>query len=68
MRRRPRDLAEVNGWPVRLMRYRAEEWPGASDPECAYWEAVSDYNDLNPENPLEAVERGPDEPWHPERI
>lgn len=27
-------------WPLWLLTYNPEDWPGACHPECAYWRAV----------------------------
>lgn len=68
MRRRPKDPAD-SPWPAWLVRYRPEDWSRRGcHPECAYWEALSQWNDTHPANPVELAEHGPDGPWHPELV
>lgn len=62
-RRRP---LEATG-PRPLVEYRAQDWPGVCHPECAYWQAVADWQAEHPEADLD-LRCPPDPPWHPELI
>lgn len=64
--RRRRPAAESAPWPV-WMHFRAQDWPGACHPECAYWEAVEAWQAEHPDVDL-PLEDAPDLPWHPEDI
>lgn len=50
--------------PRRLVEYRAEDWPEPEcHPGCAYWAAVSEWQDAHPDESLPvAPGTGPDTP------
>lgn len=63
MRRREQSPDESTA-PLRLQRYRAEEWDG--DPQ-AYWDAVEEWRARGGED-LELLEPGPDVPFDWSRL
>lgn len=74
MRRRPKEIDETAGMPLRLRRYDPADWIDPEcHPECAYWAAVEAWRLENPtdlyatdddRSPL--ILTGPDVPYRPE--
>lgn len=62
MRRREADPNRT--WPSWMVTYNPADWPkDACHPECAYWEAVEQWQQQHPDAELPEVM--PDGAWHP---
>ncbi|WP_270888624.1 hypothetical protein [Pedococcus sp. 5OH_020] len=70
MRRRAPKPDPQRDPPEKLLRYDARDWPEAAcHPECAFWEAATEWARQHPDDAdYDIVGGGPDTPWHPELV